>query len=257
MTFERLMLADRIVVVTGAAGGIGAACVGLLAARGASVLAVDRAFPLAEQPRTVGGPVARIVADVATEDGWESIRSVVNDAQLPLRALVNGAGVIGRSTIAKTERGEWDRTMDVNLKGTWLGMRALGPVIGASGGGAVVNISSAAGLDHHPDAAYTASKWGVRGLTKTAAQELGPLGVRVNSIHPGYIDAGMGVATPDLARRAMISLLPLARAGQAEEVAELVAYLASDAAAYVTGAEIAIDGGWSSGVQAAAGRRLP
>ena len=253
MTFERLRLDDRLVVVTGAAGGIGVACGSLLTARGARVLAVDLAPVPDALARRPG--VTPLEADVTTPEGWEAIAERAAELRGGVRALVNNAGVLGHTRIARTTRRDWDRTMDVNLKGTWLGMRSMGPLIGDAGGGAIVNVSSAAGLDHHPDAAYTASKWGVRGLTKTAAQEFGPRGVRVTSIHPGYIETVMGTAAPEIARSAMVSLLPMARAGQPEEVAELVAYLVSDAAAYVTGAEIAIDGGWTSGVQAAAARR--
>lgn len=254
MPFDRLSLQGGVAVVTGASSGIGAACADLLAARGAQVIAVDLAPPEADATRVSHG-VTHVTADVSTSRGWTLVREAVLDESGGLRALVNNAGVLGGERIASTTRRVWNRTMDVNLKGAWLGMKTLGPLIGDAGGGAIVNLSSAAGLDHHPDPAYTASKWGVRGLTKTAAQELGARGVRVNSIHPGFIDTSMGRATPEVARRAMISLLPAARSGHPWEVAELVGFLVSDAAAYVTGAEVSIDGGWTSGVQASAARR--
>ena len=117
-------------------------------------------------------------------------------------------------------------------------------------------MSSAAGLDQNPDPAYTASKWGVRGLTKTSSQELGPWRVRVNSIHPGYVLTSMTDFASDEMRQAKTELTPLQRPGQAWEVAELAAFLVSDAAAFITGAEIAIDGGWTSGSQATEARRM-
>lgn len=256
MSVEHLALDGSMVVVTGAAGGIGDACVRLLAGRGASVLAVDL-HPPAERWEVVAdqGSVRWVEADVATGEGWDLVRREAVQDIAPLRGLVNSAGVLGQVGIARTTREHWDALMGVNLTGTWLGMKTLTPLIAERGGGSIVNISSAAGLDQHPDAAYTASKWGVRGLTKTAAQELGRQGVRVNSLHPGFIDTEMGAAASKRYRRAMVELLPVSRPGQAWEVAELVAFLLSDAAAYVTGAEIAVDGGWTSGVQAFAARR--
>lgn len=258
MSPGRLSLDGRRVVVTGAARGIGAACVDLLVERGASVLAVD-AEPIASPAaKYLTGPrgsaaVVPVTADVADPAGWEKVLQAAGGVG-GLHGLVSCAGVLGRAPIARTTRSGWQRTMDVNLKGTWLGMKVLGPQIAATGGGSIVNLSSAAGLDHHPDAAYTASKWGVRGLSKTASQELGPRGVRVNTVLPGYIDTPMGSAAPGAARDAMVSLLPVARPGLAWEVAEVIAFLLSDAAAYVTGAEIAVDGGWTSGTQATAAR---
>ncbi|WP_269304205.1 SDR family NAD(P)-dependent oxidoreductase [Aeromicrobium sp. HA] len=253
MVFERLALERSVIVVTGAASGIGAACAALLAERGAAVVAADITHDRIDQP--VAGPgVTRVIADVSTSKGWDAVRQAVLKHDGVPRGLVNSAGVLGGERIAGTTKPVWDRTMDVNLKGVWLGMKTMGPLLGDAGGGSIVNVSSAAGLDHHPDAAYTASKWGVRGLTKTAAQEFGARGVRVNSIHPGFIDTSMGRAAPEAAQRAMISLLPVSRPGHPWEVAELVGFLVSDAAAYVTGAEIAIDGGWTAGVQATAAR---
>ncbi len=253
---DRLSLAGSIAVVTGAARGMGAEHVRVLAARGAQVVAVDldeeAVALLAEQ---VGPAVVAMKADVSDLDAWEAVRERTTTLDGALKVLVNNAGLVSHRRIAQTEKSGWDRVLDVNLKGTWLGMKVLAPVMRDAGGGSIINVSSAAGLDQHPDPAYTASKWGVRGLTKTASQEFGPWGVRVNSIHPGYIDTPMNdFASPELTS-AMLSLVPMGRPGQAWEAAELVAFLASDAAPFITGAEIAIDGGWTSGSQATEARR--
>lgn len=257
MSFDRLSLHGKVAVVTGAANGMGAEHVRTLVGRGARVMAVDIDRNgldrlIAEIPQ---GAVAH-VADVTDFDQWKSVRDRALELDGSFSVLVNNAGILSHRCIARTEKVGWDRVLDVNLKGTWLGMKVLAPAMRDSGGGCIVNVSSAAGLDHHPDPAYTASKWGVRGLTKTASQEFGRWSIRVNSIHPGYIDTPMNASAPSEITSAMLSLLPIARAGEADDVAELVAFLASDAASYITGAEIAIDGGWTSGAQATEARRF-
>ena len=257
MSTERLSLHGKVAVVTGAAKGMGAEHVRLLLGRGAQVVAVDRdADGLDKLVAETGGGAVAHVADVAELGDWEGVRDRALQVEGDLAVLVNNAGVVSHRRISQTEKAGWDRVLDVNLKGTWLGMKVLAPAMRDAGGGSIINVSSAAGLDQHPDPAYTASKWGVRGLTKTASQELGPWGIRVNSIHPGYIDTPMNdFASPELTG-AMLSLIPVARAGQAWEAAELAAFLASDAAGFITGAEIAIDGGWTSGAQATEARRF-
>jgi 3alpha(or 20beta)-hydroxysteroid dehydrogenase len=257
MSFDRLSLEGKVAVVTGAARGMGARQVRSLAERGARVLAVDiDGEGLDALVAHLGDVVGAHVADVASIEGWEATRRRALELEGDLSVLVNNAGVVSHKRISQTDKAGWDRVLDVNLKGTWLGMKVLAPAMRDAGGGSIVNLSSAAGLDQHPDPAYTASKWGVRGLTKTASQELGPWGIRVNSIHPGYIDTPMNdFASPEL-RSSMVSLIPLSRPGQPEDVAELAAFLASDAASFISGAEIAIDGGWTSGVQATEARRF-
>lgn len=257
MSYERLRLEGTVAVVTGAGRGMGAEHVRMLAGRGARVVAVDLdSDALNDVVDEVGSVATAHVADVSDLEQWERIRDVALATDGRLAALINNAGVVSHRRIAQTDKAGWDRVLDVNLKGTWLGMKVLAPAMRETGGGAIVNVSSAAGLDQHPDPAYTASKWGVRGLTKTASQELGPWGIRVNSIHPGYIDTPMNdFASPELTG-SMLSLIPLDRAGQAWDAAELAAFLVSDAASFITGAEIAIDGGWTSGSQATEARKF-
>ncbi|WGY01648.1 SDR family oxidoreductase [Nocardioides sp. QY071] len=255
MSHERLSLEGSVAVVTGAASGMGAEHVRMLTRRGARVVAVDVDADVGRVVAEAGDAAVAHVGDVSELSDWHAIRDLAVQLGGRLSVLVNNAGILGHRRIAMTEKSSWDRVLDVNLKGTWLGMKILAPAMRDAGGGSIVNVSSAAGLDQHPDVAYTASKWGVRGITKTGAQEFGRWGIRVNSIHPGYIDTAMTSSVPTEVTGAMLSLLPIARPGETRDVAELVAFLASDAAAFITGAEIAIDGGWTSGVQVTASRR--
>ncbi len=257
MSFERLSLEGKVAVVTGAAKGMGAEHVRTMTDRGAVVLAVDLDVDALDKlVADVGGATVAHVADVADLHQWEGVRDRALELDGALSILVNNAGVVSHQRISQTTKAGWDRVLDVNLKGTWLGMKVLAPAMRDAGGGAIVNVSSAAGLDQHPDPAYTASKWGVRGLTKTASQELGPWGIRVNSIHPGYIDTPMNAFASEELTGSMLSMLPISRPGQAWDAAELVAFLVSDAAGFITGAEIAVDGGWTSGAQAFEARRF-
>jgi 3alpha(or 20beta)-hydroxysteroid dehydrogenase len=162
-----------------------------------------------------------------------------------LDVLVNNAAVHHLRTIEDETAEGFDRLVAVNLRGTFLGMRsALGPMR-AAGGGSIVNISSLAGLHgYYAHGAYGAAKWGVTGITQTAAVEFGPSGIRVNSVHPGPIDTDMLPGRDNLER---LRDAPLGRAGQPAEVAELVLFLASDASAFVTGAAVTIDGGLGVG----------
>lgn len=251
----RADLTGKVAVVTGGGQGMGAAHVHALAARGASVLLTDideeSGTAVAAEAADAGGAVEFMSGDVRDAADWVRWRDGAMARFGAVSVLVNNAGVFGEDSIMTMDRASWQRIVDVNLKGVFLGMKTFAPPIKESGGGSIINVSSAAGLDINPDPAYTASKWGVRGITKMAAQEFGPWRVRVNSIHPGYVLTPMTDFASDAMRAAKVNLTPLRRAGEPWEAAELVAFLASDAAAFITGAEIAIDGGWTSGVQAA------
>jgi 3alpha(or 20beta)-hydroxysteroid dehydrogenase len=245
-------LDGKVALITGAAHGQGAAEAQLFAAEGASLVLTDvdeeHGRVVADSLANAGAKVVFLVHDVAEEPAWRAAIDEARRAFGGLHVLVNNAGIVPRKTLDETSLEGWNRTIAVNLTGPMLGMKLAAPLIRESGGGSIVNVSSAAALMAHYDAAYTASKWGLRGLTKTAAVELAAWGIRVNSIHPGQIErtALFGTASPELAQ-SLKACIPAQRPGTPEECAELVLFLASDASAYVSGAEIAIDGGYSAG----------
>lgn len=235
----------QVVLVSGGARGMGASHVRGLVAAGASVVAGDVLDDDGEAlAAELGDSVTYVHLDVTHEAQWLNAVAVAEQRYGPLTGLINNAGIVTRGRIDDLDLDEWHRTLDINLTGVMLGMRAAAPSIRRAGGGAIVNISSTAGLQGYANiGAYVASKWGVRGLTKTAALELGPWGIRVNSVHPGPI------RTPMLAgvRDDIAAGQPITRLGEPEEVTRLVMFLLRDAT-YSTGHEFAVDGGAVVGV---------
>src|SRR5579864_2120169 len=242
-------LAGKIALITGAAGGQGTDEAELFVREGAAVMLTDvdaaKGEALAARLRATGGKAQFRVQDVTSEDGWREAVTVTVAAFGGLNILVNNAGTIARQGIVETTLAAWNRTIGVNLTGPLLGMKHCAPAIRDSGGGAIINISSTAGLTAHDDAAYTASKWGLRGLTKTAVLQFAAWNIRVNSIHPGQIaETGFFQSGgPDFAHAARVAI-PMGRQGLPKECADLVVFLASDEASFISGAEIAIDGGY-------------
>jgi len=192
----------------------------------------------------VGDRAAYVHLDVTDESQWRRAVALAEDCFGPITGLVNNAGIVTRGRIEDLDLGDWDRTLAINLTGVMLGMRTVVESMRRAGRGSIVNVSSTAGLQGYANiGAYVASKWGVRGLTKTAALELGPDNIRVNSIHPGPIRTPMiSGARDDIAAHQ-----PITRLGEPAEVTQLVMFLLADAT-YSTGHEFAIDGGAVVGV---------
>lgn len=247
-------LDGKVALITGAAGGQGRAEAELFWREGAALVLsdVDAAAGEALARRIVegGGRALFVRQDVAEEASWAAVVAAALKEFGGLNILVNNAGTIARQGIVDTTIEGWSRTIAVNLTGPLLGMKHCAPAIRDTvaregGTGAIVNISSTAGLTAHDDAAYTASKWGLRGLTKTAVLQFAPWNIRVNSIHPGQIaDTGFFSSGGEAFAHAAAAAIPMHRQGTPKECADLVLFLASDEASFINGAEVAIDGGY-------------
>lgn len=232
--------------------GIGRAVAELLAANGASVVLVDRDRAAAEavrgEIRAQGGTAAVLVADVTSSDwGTEAVR--VAEEMAPLGIAINNAGISGPSApLTQYTPEDWHRVISINLDSLYTGMRAQIPAMAAHGGGAVVNLASILGTVGQAGAsAYVTAKHGVVGMTKSAALENAATGVRVNAVAPGYVHTPMIEKVTNAASyAALVSLHPMGRLASAEEVAQMVVFLASDAAGFVTGSTHLVDGGYSA-----------
>lgn len=236
----------KVVVVSGGARGVGAADVRRLSAEGAAVAIADvldeEGAALARELSAEGRDVSYFHLDVAREADWVSLVGAVLARHGRITTLVNNAGIVNRTGITGTSLENWQRVIGVNLTGVFLGMKTVCPAIRDAGGGAVVNMASVAAHVGHNDPAYSASKAGVLGLTRTAAAEYVDWNIRVNAICPGIVVTGLNAGGSHLEpwRRAT----PLGRFGTMEEVASLVLFLVSDEAGYITGEDIAMDGGF-------------
>jgi 3alpha(or 20beta)-hydroxysteroid dehydrogenase len=234
----------KVALISGGAQGMGAEDARALVAEGAKVvigdILDDKGYALAEEINATAPDSVRYVPlDVTQADQWEAAVATAVSEFGKLNVLVNNAGTVALGQIGQFDMTKWQRVIDVNLTGTFLGMQASVEAMKADGGGSIINISSIEGLRGaimvHP---YVASKWAVRGLTKSAALELGQFNIRVNSVHPGFIRTPMTKHFPDNMLR-----IPLGRPGQPEEVATFIVFLASDESRYSTGAEFVMDGG--------------
>ena len=247
-------LTGKVALVTGAARGIGAATAELFVREGARVvladIAVDAGAALAE---SLGDHATFVSLDVRDETAWDTAVAAAEKRFGGLDVLVNNAGIYFTSPIAQMTREMFVRLFEVNQLGVFLGMRAALPAMQRRGGGSIVSLSSTSGMKGNQNSIGSGStKWALRGMTKVAAVEFGEFGIRVNSVHPGIIDTPMNHEEMGAERIVEVGKgAPLGRHGTAAEVADLILYLASDDASYVSGGEFTVDGGMMAGTRRA------
>lgn len=247
-------LAGKVAIITGAARGMGAVTAQLFIDQGAKVILADILDDAGETLATSLGNNARYVhADVSSELDWQKLISAAETFG-PLNIIVNNAAILHAAAIADSDADDYMRVIKINQLGTYLGIRAAITPMKKAGGGSIINISSIDGLQAKNGlSAYVSSKWAVRGLTKSAAIELGPYNIRVNTVHPGGIFTAMhgaeGQTEPSEQDNEFYVNHALPRVGLPIEVANMSLFLASDESSYSTGAEFLVDGGWQAGLR--------
>jgi 3alpha(or 20beta)-hydroxysteroid dehydrogenase len=252
VTDSTLLLAGKVALITGAAQGQGAAEARHFARLGAKVALADVLPEVDQVAAEIGDDALALRLDVADEDQWAAGVDAVVRRFGQLNVLVNNAGITALGRIADTSIADFNRAVGVNQLGVFLGMRSVIAPMTKAGGGSIINISSVAGVvGIAGNATYSSTKFAVRGLTKSGALELAPQKIRVNSVFPGFIDTPM-LQGPEVetvgSGSDLLKKVPLGRMADPHEVAELVAFLASDQSAYCTGGEFVIDGGFTTGV---------
>lgn len=249
-------MSGKVALISGAAQGMGAATARIFAEQGAKVILGDVLVEKGEATASGIGDAALFrKLDVQSEEDWQAAVAAAVNHFGKLDILVNNAAVLHTACADELRKEDAERVLGINVIGTMLGVKHAVPALKANGGGVIVNISSVDGLRGcNGLTAYTASKWAVRGLAKSYAFEFGPAGIRVVSIHPGAVNTPM--ANPDQrstdTMNAALRSVPLQRIAEPEEIARVTAFVCSDEASYVTGAEIAVDGGWTAGYYEAA-----
>ncbi len=244
-------LFGKVALITGGSGGQGVADAKLFAQEGAAVVLADvvpePGRSVAAELRKQGGRALYVPLDVTRASAWERAVERIRREFGALHVLVNNAGVVSRTGIMATPLAEWRKVLDINLTGALLGMRSAAPLIRDSGGGSIVNISSTSGLVGHHGVAYVGSKWGLRGITKTAAMEFLDWRIRVNSVHPAQVsDTRITDGAPPGHPEANARVIPFGRLARPEEVAYAVLFLACEESSYITGSEIVVDCGYTS-----------
>ena len=249
-----MRLAGKVAIISGGARGMGAVEAKLFAREGAKVaisdILEDQGREVEAEINEAGGQAVFVRLDVTMQAEWQQIVETAVSSFGKLDILVNNAGISGAGLVENVEVEDWERVMDVNAKGVFLGTKAAIPEMRRAGGGSIINISSQLGLvgTTHSSPQYQASKGAVRLLTKATAVQYAADGIRCNSVHPGPIFTPMTEvrrAHPEV-YASMLSKIPMGRYGNPEEVANGVLYLASDESSYVTGSELVIDGGWTA-----------
>ena len=247
-----MRLAGKVALISGAASGMGQSEATIFAREGAQVMVGDileaEGRDVVDRIAKAGGQARFVTLDVTNEQSWQDAVAAAVAAFGKLDILVNNAGISGTFDPDTLSVSAWDRLMDVNAKGVFLGMKYAVPALERAGGGAIVNISSISGFagQDRVHMAYNASKGAVRIMTKSAAVQFGKHGIRVNSVHPGILPpmrSSKASADP-VWRQQSVKHVPLKREGRVEEVAHAVLFLASDEASYITGTELVVDGGY-------------
>ena len=249
-----MRLSGKVALISGGARGMGAVEAEMFAREGASVVVGDvleaEGQKTVESIEAAGGAAVFLRLDVTSEADWRAAVNLAATRYGKLDILVNNAGVDGASMIEETSEDAWDRVMDINAKGVFLGTRFAIPEMRKAGGGSIINISSQLGMVGMKESSpqYQSSKGAVRLLTKSTAIQYAAEGIRANSVHPGPIITPMTESrrSDPAVQAVMESRIPLGRYGEAEEVAYGVLYLASDESSFVTGSELVIDGGWTA-----------
>lgn len=242
------MLDGKVALVTGASRGIGKAIADMLGKQGATVIGTattDKgAAAITERFAAAGIAGEGFCLDVANDDSVDSVIKSIGEKYGSITILVNNAGITRDNLLLRMKPDEWNSVVDTNLTSVYRVCKAcLRPMMKAKGG-RIINIASVVGASGNAGQTnYSAAKAGMFGFTKSLAQEIGSRGITVNAVAPGFIDTDMTRELPDQQRQALLSAIPLARLGQPEEIASVVAFLASDAAAYVTGETIHVNGG--------------
>jgi NAD(P)-dependent dehydrogenase (short-subunit alcohol dehydrogenase family) len=240
-----LLLEGKVAVITGAGSGMGRASATVFVREGARVVAADVSGAEQETAAKIGAGVVPVHCDVTREADVEALFRAAIEAFGRVDAVLNVAGIAGAAMLADVTAEHYDRIMDVDLRGVFLGTKHGIRALLATGGGAIVNWSSLGGMNAAPaTSVYSAAKAGVISFTKAAAVEYGRKGIRANCLCPGFIHTEMSAGSEKIP--GMLEKAALRRGGQPEEVAEVAAFLASDRASYVSGAVIAVDGGWSA-----------
>ena len=249
-----MRLEGKVTLISGGSRGMGAFEAELFIKEGAKVVIGDvrddEGTALAKKITGEGGEAVFVHLDVTSEADWAAAVKEAVSRYGKLDVLVNNAGVSARGSIEETSVADWDRVMDINAKGVFLGTRTAIPEMRKAGGGSIINISSQLGLVGMGESSpqYQASKGAVRIFSKSAAIQYASEGIRVNSVHPGPVVTPMTEArrSDPAVQQRMISRIPLGRYGESEDVAYGVLYLASDESSFVTGSELVIDGGWTA-----------
>jgi NAD(P)-dependent dehydrogenase (short-subunit alcohol dehydrogenase family) len=247
-----MRLENKVAIISGAASGMGAATARRFGKEGAKVVIADmleaEGRAVADSINAAGGTAVFMALNVTDEDGWNAVVAATVEKFGRLDILVNNAGISGSAVNDLLETGIWDRVMGVNSTGTFLGTVAAVRQMQKNGGGSIVNLSSMSGIvgQSMVHMSYDASKGAVRTMTKSTAVQFGKDGIRCNSIHPGLMPPmrTSGATADPTVRAKMLRAVPLGRAGEADEVANAVLFLASDEASYITGAELYVDGGY-------------